>query len=239
MSEISLLDRSAAEAFERLASAMGAEDWDGAVAAQMEWLLWRVGSILEKTDVDVSALVTAPDLPRRIVGLLTTATAASSSDGPSSRTAKKLEAARGALEAMLAQLAAARRVETEKATVSMLILAGGEIARAEVLLSLAEAELWDRFTDLQAEVVRRRGGKPEGFQPRWQIEFAKHLTAQNASGQPFKRADLIGEVYRWNEGERKNGRNHGIPGTDNGVGLGIDRAQGSGDRYPYRYLASR
>ncbi|MEN5364686.1 hypothetical protein [Brevundimonas intermedia] len=223
MSEISLLDRSAAEAFERLASAMGVEDWDGAVAAQMEWLLWRVGSILEKTDVDVSALVTAPDLLGRIVGLLTAATAASSNDGPSSRTTKKLEAAQGALEAMLAQLAAARRVETEKATVSMLILAGGEIARAEVLLSLAEAELWDRFTDLQAEVVRRRGGKSEGFQPRWQIEFAKHLTAQHTSGQPFKRADLIGEVYEWNEVERKNGRNHGIPGTDNGVGLGIDR----------------
>ncbi|MBB5773228.1 hypothetical protein HNP47_003253, partial [Brevundimonas vesicularis] len=219
----SLLDRSAAEAFERLALAMDAEDWDGAVAAQMEWLLWRVGSILEKTDIDVSALVTAPDLLGRIVGLLTTAAAASSGDDLSPRTTKKLEAAQGALEAMLAQLAAAQRVGAEKATASMLVLAGGEIARAEVLLSLAEAELWDRFTDLQAEVVRRRGGKPEGFQPRWQIEFGKHLTAQQTPGQSFKRADLIDKVYKWNDVERQNGRNHGIPGTDNGVGLGIDR----------------
>ncbi len=228
VSEISLLDRSAAEAFERLASAMGAEDWDGAVAAQMEWLLWRVGSILEKTDVDVSALVTAPDLPGRIVGLLTTATATSSRDDLSPRITKKLEAAQGALEAMLAQLAAARRVETEKARVSMLILAGGEIARAEVLLALAEAELWDQFTDLQERLFERRGGRPEGYQAPWEIEFGKFISPQFADGQSMKRAELIRKAKRWNQKAVLEGRGYGVPGSDVGIGKGIDRLAANG-----------
>lgn len=223
MGEVSLLDGAAAEAFERLASAMGAEDWDGAVAAQMEWLLWRAASILEKSNVDVSALGTASNLPGRIIGLLASLTPALARDDLGPREVRKIEAAQGALETMLAQLAATRRVEKGKATISMLILSGGEIARAEVLLSLAEAELWDRFTDLQEQVVKRRGGKPVGFQPRWQIEFAKHLVAQYPSGQLSKRAELIRAVYDWNAVEVQQGRNHGTPGTDNGIGLGIDR----------------
>lgn len=228
VAKMSLLDRSAAEAFGRLATAMDAEEWDGTVAAQMEWLLWRVGSILEKAEVDVSALVTAPDLPGRIVGLLTTATAASSRDDLSPRTTKKLEAAQGALEAMLAQLAAARRVETEKATVSMLILAGGEIARAEVLLALAEAELWDQFTDLQERLFERRGGRPEGYQAPWEIEFGKFISPRFVDGQSMERAELIRIAKRWKQKAILEERGYGVPGSDVGIGKGIDRLAAKG-----------
>lgn len=223
MGEISLLDRSAADAFTRLAAAIGEKDWDGGVATQTEWLLWRVASLLEKADVDVSALVTARDFPGRIVGLLTAVAVTSSRDDLSPRMTKKLDAAQGALEAMLTQLAAFGQIGRDEAPPSILVLAGGEIARAEVLLALAEAELWDQFTDLQERVKKRNGGRRAGYQAPWEIGFGKFISPRFANGQSMDRAELIRKAKQWNEKAILEGRGYGIPGSDVGIGKGIDR----------------
>jgi hypothetical protein len=217
-------------ALQRLACAISDRRWGDAITAQIESLFWRAAALSVRLGVARAPLLGDGGLECRLVNLEANCLSklVGAGDDPASRNlSKKIESVVRALNALRTLLAAFDRFNGAEEGPATLALAGGDVGRADILLTMAEAGHWEHVARLEAQHDRRFGGS-SARRPAWEQQFEK-VAVQIACGKPVRRADMIRAAQKWDqEYRRTHEKGLGLPATDKGIGDGIDRIAATG-----------
>lgn len=219
------LDQLVEAAFNELALTVQGKAWSDALSAQLEWLFWRTMSLALRAGMLPDAGMPGGSVLAKINSLFiavgTPAPNGSASGDPQS---KRRDAVMGVLEGLRTVLITLQQcAEGEEEASSMLVLAGGELGRADIMLALAEANHWQHIIDLEEAAKKKPKGRPGDYRPLWEREFEKAAVVY-AGGKPVGRSELIHEAKQWhNNYISAHQKGLGLPGTDAGIGKGVDR----------------
>ena len=214
----------AATEFAALTASLDMRDWDGAVTAQIGWLFWRAAALSAEVGVEQASMSNASGLLARLINLKAACLTlwADMGDEPATRlNRRKIESVIEMLDALQALVGAFNAADAPNGR-ARLALAGGEIGRADIMMTMAEAGHWARVFELEQRHLGLYGGSRDRL-PAWEEEFEAEAI-KIAEGRPVKRADMIRAVVDWHKTYRdQNGKSLNPPGSVKGIGDGIDR----------------
>lgn len=130
------------------------------------------------------------------------------------------------LRSLYAVLEGIEETQDERTRVARLVTIGERIGRLGAALARAETGEIQRIMAL--ERTRERLASQKGREALWEARFTPVAAKFCHGREKVSLGALVREARRWSDAERAEGRNPGLPGTDDGIERGIKRMEKRG-----------
>lgn len=115
--------------------------------------------------------------------------------------------------------------------VARLLLLGGRLGHADVMLGLVTTGLWDEY-GAAVHALYERGAHLRDRVPDWEDGFMPIAKSFCAGKAKVTYGALVQRARDWRDAEIAAGRNPGLPATDDGIKAGLKRMQRRGLTVP-------